>query len=214
MNRRPSLCAPDRGSTIYSDFNTCSARQLRQIKNRTQTNYHHTIRRQIITPETIVDEELDSRMTQKTNSSNSMHFRPVGKCSRRLLQLLLITSSTSTSNAFTGPIFQEAAPLQRTTPSKTSGVEIELPDFEKFFGRLQEVSPLAKLAFSGGGAGVGGGFAAIEDTSKSMWHITLFHIDYVRQSNTFSIWNSSRGIQVEESGEEQKKDSPPNRQVR
>eukprot|EP00956_Cyclotella_meneghiniana_P031444 scaffold82592_cov67-Cyclotella_meneghiniana.AAC.2 len=94
-----------------------------------------------------------------------MHFRPVGKCSRRLLQLLLITSSTSTSNAFTGPIFQEAAPLQRTTPSKTSGVEIELPDFEKFFGRLQEVSPLAKLAFSGGGAGVGGGFAAIEDTT-------------------------------------------------
>lgn len=105
------------------------------------------------------------------NSSQNMYFRPVGKCSRRLLQLLLVTSSTSTSNAFTGPMFQEAAPLQRTTPSKTSGVEIELPDFEKFFGRIEAVSPLAKLAISGGGAGVGGGFAAIEDTSKSLMSI-------------------------------------------
>jgi hypothetical protein len=63
-------------------------------------------------------------------------------------------------------MFQEAVPLQRTTPSKTSGVEIELPDFDEMFQRIQAVSPLAKLAVHGGGAGVGGGFGAIDDTSK------------------------------------------------
>ena len=57
-------------------------------------------------------------------------------------------------------------PLQRTTPSKTSGVAIELPDFDEMFSRIQAVSPLARLAISGGGSGVGGGFAAIEDTSE------------------------------------------------
>lgn len=63
-------------------------------------------------------------------------------------------------------MFQEAVPLQRTTPSKTSGVEIELPDFDEMFNRIQTVSPLARLAIQGGGTGVGGGFAAIDDTSK------------------------------------------------
>lgn len=63
-------------------------------------------------------------------------------------------------------MFQQAVPLQRTTPSKTSGVEIELPDFDEMFHRIQAVSPLAKLAVNGGGAGVGGGFGAIDDTSK------------------------------------------------
>jgi hypothetical protein len=63
-------------------------------------------------------------------------------------------------------MFQEAVPLQRTTPSKTSGVEIELPDFDEMFHRIQAVSPLAKLAVNGGGAGLGGGFGAIDDTSK------------------------------------------------
>jgi hypothetical protein len=63
-------------------------------------------------------------------------------------------------------MFQEKVMLQRTTPSKTSGVEIELPDFDEMFGRIQAVSPLARLAICGGGSGVGGGFAAIEDTSE------------------------------------------------
>lgn len=31
-------------------------------------------------------------------------------------------------------------------PSKSSGVEIELPDFDELFGRIQSVSPLAKIA--------------------------------------------------------------------
>lgn len=102
---------------------------------------------------------------QSSNATYSQ--RIVGKCSRRLLQLLIISASSSNSYGFTSPIFQEAVPLQRTTPSKTSGVEIELPDFDEMFSRIQTVSPLARLAISGGGTGVGGGFAAIDDTSKS-----------------------------------------------
>lgn len=82
-----------------------------------------------------------------------------GKCS--LLGLLLVSSRAA---AFSSPIFQETASLQRTAPSKTEGVEIELPDFDEFFGRIQAVSPLAKLAVQGGGSGVGGGFAAVDET--------------------------------------------------
>jgi hypothetical protein len=79
-------------------------------------------------------------------------------------------------------MFQEAATLQRTTPSKTSGVEIELPDFDEMFGRIQAVSPLARLAISGKGSGVGGGFAAIDDSGKGLCliqHITLMHITVI-----------------------------------
>lgn len=57
--------------------------------------------------------------------------------------------------------------MQRTAPSKTDGVEIELPDFDEFFGRIQAISPLAKLVVEGDGSGVGGGFAAIDDTAPA-----------------------------------------------
>mmetsp|Transcript_7125 Transcript_7125/g.12595 ORF Transcript_7125/g.12595 Transcript_7125/m.12595 type:complete len:343 (-) Transcript_7125:240-1268(-) len=87
----------------------------------------------------------------------------VGKCTS-LVGLLLISSGAT---AFTSPIFQKAATLQRTAPSKTEGVEIELPDFEEMFGRIQAVSPLAKLAIEGGGAGEGGGFAKVVETSPA-----------------------------------------------
>jgi len=66
--------------------------------------------------------------------------------------------------AFKAPIFQEASTLQRTAPSKTNGVEIELPDFDEMFGRIQAVSPLARLAIAGGGTGEGGGFAKVDET--------------------------------------------------
>ena len=84
-----------------------------------------------------------------------------------LLSLLLISNNAATSAAFSSPIFQEATTLQRTTPSKTNGVEIELPDFDEMFGRIQAVSPLARLAVTGGGTGKGGGFAAVDDSSES-----------------------------------------------
>jgi len=54
--------------------------------------------------------------------------------------------------------------MQRRAPSETEGVEIELPDFDEMFGRIQAVSPLAKLAIEGGGTGEGGGFAAVDET--------------------------------------------------
>ena len=79
--------------------------------------------------------------------------RPLVASRASLVGLLLVSSRAA---AFSSPIFQEAATLQRTTPSKTEGVEIELPDFDEFFGRIQAVSPLAKLAVEGGGSGEGG----------------------------------------------------------
>lgn len=59
-------------------------------------------------------------------------------------------------SAFSVPMFKEQIAMQRTTPSKTDGVEIELPDFDELFGRIQEVSPLANMAIDGerGGFGV------------------------------------------------------------
>ena len=86
------------------------------------------------------------------------------------LQLLLITSTSTLvlafSSAFTKSIFQETKALQKLAPSKTAGIEIELPDFDEFFNRIQVVSPLARLAINGGGTGEGGGFAIVDDTGK------------------------------------------------
>lgn len=39
-----------------------------------------------------------------------------------------------------------------------------MPDFEEMFGRIQAVSPLARLIVEGGGSGEGGGFAKVDDT--------------------------------------------------
>lgn len=84
----------------------------------------------------------------------------VGKCTS-LLGLALVVSH---AEGFGSPIFQEVATLQRTAPSKTEGVEIELPDFDEMFGRIQTVSPLARLAVEGGGSGEGGGFGKVDDS--------------------------------------------------
>lgn len=74
--------------------------------------------------------------------------------------------ATETSG-FTLPMFHESISMQKTTPSKTDGVEIELPDFDELFGRIQQVSPLARLAIEGGGSGPGGGFGKVDDTAWS-----------------------------------------------
>jgi hypothetical protein len=52
-------------------------------------------------------------------------------------------------------MWQEAPSIQktRTAPSKTEGVEIELPNFDELFNRIQQVSPLARLAIEGGTGG-------------------------------------------------------------
>lgn len=105
-------------------------------------------------------------MVCSSSSVASYSRRPiVGKCTSLLgLLLILIPSRLA---AFSGPIFQKTATLQRTAPSKTAGVEIELPDFEELFGRIKTVSPLAKLAIEGGGTGAGGGFAAVNEISPA-----------------------------------------------
>jgi hypothetical protein len=59
---------------------------------------------------------------------------------------ILLLSSAASVNAFTNTIFQESVTAQRTAPSKIEGVEIELPDFDELFGRIQQVSPLARVA--------------------------------------------------------------------
>jgi hypothetical protein len=66
--------------------------------------------------------------------------------------------------AFSSALFQEAPSLQLRTPSQTEGVDIELPNFDELFERVQRVSALANLVINHGGD-VGGarGFAAIED---------------------------------------------------
>ncbi len=69
--------------------------------------------------------------------------------------------------------------MQRTAPSKTVGVEIELPDFDEMFRRIQAVSPLARLAVQGGGSGEGGGFGAVDDTSEYLHNNIMTRNVYV-----------------------------------
>jgi hypothetical protein len=65
-------------------------------------------------------------------------------------------------SAFSMPMFTQQRAMQRTTPSKTEGVEIELPDFDELFGRIKEVSPLAAMAIDG----KDGGFAVADQICK------------------------------------------------
>ena len=50
-------------------------------------------------------------------------------------------------------------------PSVHEGVDVELPDFDELFGRIQQVSPLARQVISGG-ADRKFGLAHIDDTCK------------------------------------------------
>ena len=51
------------------------------------------------------------------------------------------------AHGFSNTLFQELATEQVTFPSRTpSGIEIELPNFDELFTRIQTVSPLARVA--------------------------------------------------------------------
>lgn len=70
-----------------------------------------------------------------------------------MLSLLVTILTTNTQlfqvSAFGSiPMFTQQKAMQHRTPSKTEGVEIELPNFEELFGRIAEVSPLANLAMN------------------------------------------------------------------
>lgn len=104
-------------------------------------------------------------MESSSSSLSVPHSSLPRRCSC-LMSLLVIASGASTATGFTSPMFQQTATLQRTAPSKTDGVEIELPDFDEMFGRIQAVSPLARLAVTGGGTGEGGGFQKVDDSPQ------------------------------------------------
>ena len=65
------------------------------------------------------------------------------------LLLVVFGAGALTSNAcfaFAPSLFQ---PAQRTVPTTTGGHDIELPDFDELFGRIKQVSPLAKKVLGG-----------------------------------------------------------------
>eukprot|EP00978_Attheya_sp_CCMP212_P021434 scaffold62528_cov26-Attheya_sp.AAC.1 len=79
------------------------------------------------------------------------------------LVAFLAMMATSSVNAFSSPVFQEQRIMQKTAPSKMEGVEIELPDFDELFDRIQQVSPLTKSAIEGRT----GGFEEADANGKS-----------------------------------------------
>lgn len=73
--------------------------------------------------------------------------------------ITLLSPITHLASAFQSPFF--VAPYSDATkvPTKTKGVEIELPNFDELFANIQKLSPLAKLAIES----KEGGFASIDD---------------------------------------------------
>jgi hypothetical protein len=74
------------------------------------------------------------------------------------------------------------------------GVEIELPDFDELFGRIKQVSPLAKVVIDGNGSGPEGGFAAMKDIPQPNmnWKVVesnkrriVHHIDKIDNFQNF-----------------------------
>ena len=82
--------------------------------------------------------------------------------------LFVILSTPGPADGFSSVLFHDTPTLQRTTPSKSAGVDIELPDFDELFDRIQQVSPLARdvIARAGTASEGGLGFASVDDTCK------------------------------------------------
>lgn len=83
-----------------------------------------------------------------------------------------LTMVVGVAHGFSSALFQQAPTMQKTSPSKTVGVDIELPDFDELFDRIQQVSPLARSVIANKNSPpLGGprGFAAVDDsTPKSL----------------------------------------------
>jgi len=62
-------------------------------------------------------------------------------------------------SAFQSPFFNMPASLAAKVPTKTEGIEIEMPNFDELFGRIQKLSPLAQLAIES----KEGGFAVVNE---------------------------------------------------
>ena len=59
-----------------------------------------------------------------------------------------------------GATADAAAAAATTTATAAAADDIEMPDFDELFGRIQRVSPLARLVVSGGREGAAGAAAA------------------------------------------------------
>lgn len=70
------------------------------------------------------------------------------------------------SVGFSSTLFQSAPTLQKTATSRKEGVDIELPDFDELFDRIQQVSPLARAVIHRATVGEKKGFQAADDTCK------------------------------------------------
>jgi hypothetical protein len=95
---------------------------------------------------------------------------PAGKSRERRMTMMqssclvaFLAMMATSVNAFSSPVFQEQRTMQKTAPSKLEGVEIELPDFDELFDRIQQVSPLTKSAIEGRT----GGFEEADANGKS-----------------------------------------------
>ncbi|GKY97589.1 hypothetical protein MPSEU_000717300 [Mayamaea pseudoterrestris] len=86
-----------------------------------------------------------------------------------VLGLLLVPDSYAL--AFASTLFQERPTLQQKAPSKSDGVDIELPDFEELFSRMEAVSPLLRNVINR----KNGGFATVEDATDLPWRRVESH---------------------------------------
>ena len=76
----------------------------------------------------------------------------------------ILLAAATVVDGFSSPVFQKTHHLRKQMPSKTEGVEIELPNFDELFGRIRAVSPLADKIMSGDHSGRG--LQEIDDTRK------------------------------------------------
>lgn len=82
------------------------------------------------------------------------------------LSCLLLIASPATVFSFSNALFQEAPTLQKTAPSTKEGIDVELPDFDELFGRIQQVSPLARQVIEGKTVAGNSGFKGVDDSGK------------------------------------------------
>jgi hypothetical protein len=77
--------------------------------------------------------------------------------------LVLLAVATNSASAFSTALFPEAtSATQQTFPTKQQGEEVELPNFDELFERIQQVSPLSRAVLQGDQADGPRGFAAID----------------------------------------------------
>ena len=83
----------------------------------------------------------------------------------------ILLAAATVVDGFSSPVFQKTHHLRKQMPSKTEGVEIELPNFDELFGRIRAVSPLADKIMSGDHSGRG--LQEIDDTRKLLCSFRL-----------------------------------------